>query len=270
LTTITSAWAAALPNVIGEAFPHSRTETRRALEEAAVVRVFRAGRSILHQGDETSLALVLDGHVALRRTTVDGRQLIMRIVGRGQVVSILPLAARPASADAVALTASPAAVWRSNEVRTLATTDPGFAVDILDQVLATFEDVVGRLDGLLYQNALRRVARVLLQHTELFFAERPVLTRAHLPILVGTSREMTGRVLRVLEAQGLVSRVGRTRLRLLDPAGLATVAAGDDDSAGAREAGSSSGLTHSAASVNPLPTIVRLAETRSVITRRAG
>jgi CRP/FNR family transcriptional regulator len=270
LTAIDSAWISVLPEVIGEAFPHSREDIRRALAAAAAVHVFRAGRSILHQGDETSLALILNGHVALRRTTVDGRQLIIRIVGRGEIVSILPLVARPSSADALALTASPAAVWRGDDVRALARADPGFAVDILDQVLATFEDVVGRLDGLLYQNALRRVARVLLQHSDLFFVERPVLTRAHLPILVGTSREMTGRVLRVLEARGLVARVGRSRLRLLDPAGLVAVAAGDDESVDAAGLGSTSGLTHSAASINPLPTIVRIPTGRAVSRRRAG
>jgi CRP-like cAMP-binding protein len=270
VTAIDPAWVAVLPDVIDEAFPHSRADTRRALQAAAGVRVVGAGHAILHQGDETSLALVLNGHVALRRTTVDGRQLIMRIVGRAQVVSILPLAARPASADAVALTASPAAVWRSKAVRTLAITDPGFAIDILDQVLATFEEVVGRLDALLYQNALRRVARVLLQHRDLFFVERPVLTRAHLPILVGTSREMTGRVLRVLEARGLVARVGRSRLRLLDPAGLVAVAEGDDESADARRHGPASGLSHSAASINPLPTISRTSRGRAVSRRRAG
>jgi hypothetical protein len=36
---------------------------------------------------------------------------------------------------------------------------------------------------------------------------------------------MTGRVLRILEARSLVARVGRDRLRLLDPAGLAEAAA---------------------------------------------
>jgi hypothetical protein len=70
---------------------------------------------------------------------------------------------------------------------------------------------------------------VLHEHTDLFFASPPVLTRTHLPILVGTSREMTGRVLRVLEARQLVARVGRNRLRLLDPAGLAAVADTDPE-----------------------------------------
>jgi CRP-like cAMP-binding protein len=269
LTDIDSAWVSVLPEVIGAAFPHSRADTQHLLAAAALVRLFRAGRSIVQQGDETSMALILDGHVAIRRTTIDGRQLIMRIAGRGELVSTLPLAARPASADAVALTPTPAAVWRSDEVRLLATTDPGLAVDILDQVLATFEDVVGRLDGLLYQNALRRVARVLHQHSDLFFADRPVLTRAHLPILVGTSREMTGRVLRVLETQNVVARVGRTRLRLLDPAALAAAAEGDDEPQPVRRTSPSSGMTHSAASMNPLPTIYRAAPRSAVPRSRA-
>jgi hypothetical protein len=34
---------------------------------------------------------------------------------------------------------------------------------------------------------------------------------------VGTSREMTGRVIRQLEREGTIARVGRTGLRLLDP-----------------------------------------------------
>lgn len=221
--------ASALPDVVDETFPHSRVDTRRALVVRAAVRQFGAGHAILRQGNESSLALVLEGHVAARRTTDDGRQLIVRIITRGGLASILPLAARPASADIVALTPSPAAVWRADDVRSLATADPGLAVDLLDNVLSWFEDVVMRLDGLVHQNALRRVARVLSLHADLFFSDPPVLTRSHLPILVGTSREMTGRVLRVLESRHIVVRVGRDRLQLLDAAGLAATAESDGD-----------------------------------------
>jgi CRP-like cAMP-binding protein len=218
-----------LPDVIAEAFPHSRVDSRRALAATAGVRTFGTGQAILHQGEESAIALVLEGHFAARRTTDDGRQLIVRIVTRGSLVSLLPLIDRPLTADIVALTPSPAALWRAADVRSLATADPGLAVDLLDSVLASFEDVVKRLDGLLHQNALRRVARVLSTHDELFFADPPVLTRAHLPTLVGTSREMTGRVLRNLESRRIVSRVGRDRLRLLDPAGLAASAEVGDE-----------------------------------------
>ena len=224
-TLVPSAWAAELPDLIGEQFPHSRLDTRQALARAASVRTFDAGHAIVQQGDDSSLALVLDGHVAVRRTTVEGRQLIMGIVTRGGLASMLPLATRPAGADAVALTPATAAVWHGVEVRSLATIDPGLAVDILDRVLIGLEGVVERIDGLVYHSALRRVARVLDDHADLFFAERPVLSRADLPAMIGTSREMTGRVLRLLEGRGIVSRVGRNRLRLLDAAGLAAAAA---------------------------------------------
>jgi CRP-like cAMP-binding protein len=223
-TPVPSAWASELPELIGEQFPHSRPETRRALARAASIRMFDAGHAIVQQGDDSSLALILDGHVAVRRTTVEGRQLIMAIVTRGGLASMLPLATRPAGADAVALTPGTAAVWHGVEVRSFATIDPGLAVDILDRVLVAFEGVVGRIDGLVYQSALRRVARVLDDHADLFFGDRPVLSRADLPAMIGTSREMTSRVLRLLEARGVVARVGRKRLRLLDAAGLAAAA----------------------------------------------
>jgi CRP/FNR family cyclic AMP-dependent transcriptional regulator len=216
--------AARLVEAVRDAFPHGSADTRRALAMAASVRRFQAGQMIIGQGDASSLGLVLDGHVAVRRTTVDGRQFMVRIVTEGRLSPVLPLAGRPASADAVALTPSSAAVWRTEEVRSLAMTDPGLAVDILDDVLDSYEEVMERLDSLLYQDSLRRVARVLDLFADLFFAVRPVLSRASLPSLVGTSREMTGRVLRVLESRRIVARVGRDRLRLLDPAGLAAAA----------------------------------------------
>jgi CRP-like cAMP-binding protein len=69
----------------------------------------------------------------------------------------------------------------------------------------------------------------LAEYADLFFSEAPVLPRTLLPGLVGTSREMTGRVLRSLEAEGVLARVGRRGLRLLAPAALgdAAAAAGD-------------------------------------------
>jgi CRP-like cAMP-binding protein len=225
MTSVPSPRAAtALSSIIGEAFPHSRFDTQRALATAVRIRSFEPGHAILRQGDDTYLALVLDGLVAMHRTTLDGRELIVRIVPPGGLGSILPLDDRPAAADAVAVTAGSAALWRGGQVRSLAAADAGFSVDLLGHVLGIFEAVVGRLDGMLHQDARRRVARVLDLHADLFFGEGAALTRAYLPPMVGTSREMTGRVLRLLESQGILRRVGRDRLRLLDPAGLTAAA----------------------------------------------
>ena len=224
MTNHTSDRATALRTLLNEVFPQSRPETRTALVNTASIQTFGPGQTMFRQGDMTPVSLVLDGHLAIRRTSPDGRQLIVRILGRGKIGTFIPLVARPSAGDVVALTPAPVALWSGPWVRSLARADPGLAVDLLDHVVMTYEEVVGRLDSLLYQDALRRVARVLHLHADLFFAEDPVLTRDYLQTLVGTSREMTGRVLRVLEARALVSRVGRNRLRLLDPAGLEAAA----------------------------------------------
>jgi len=221
--------AEALPEVLGEVFPRSGWWTLAAMTTATTIRTYRPGEAIINQGDDDSLGLVLDGYVALRRTTPDGRQLIVRVLDRGEMASVLPLAARPAAADAVALTHTSVARWRGPEIRSLAEGDAAFAIELMDHVLLAFEEMAGRLEGLLYQDAPRRVARILLRYADLFFRDPPVLTRRHLPMLVGTSREMTGRVLRVLESRGLVAREGRHGLRLLDSAGLVAAAEPRDE-----------------------------------------
>jgi CRP/FNR family cyclic AMP-dependent transcriptional regulator len=226
---ITSADLETVAEVLDETFPGSRPETRRALILSVEVRTFGARQTVLAQGDDTHVGVVLEGHVGIRRTTVDGREIIPLVVSRGQLGPVLPIAGRPSSAELLGLSPGRLALWSSNVVQALAAQDAGFAVALLGHVLLAVEEVVERMDGLLYQNAQRRVARVLDQHAEIVFGDQAVVTRSYLPALVGTSREMTGRVLRQLEAEGVVERNGRGRLRLLDAARLARTAAPSRD-----------------------------------------
>ena len=118
--------------------------------------------------------------------------------------------------EMVALTDAVVLSWRGLDVRRLAETDARFALYVIDRLSLFATMLTEKLDGFLHQDAQRRVIRVLARHRDLFFSDPPVLTRTHLPGLVGTSREMTGRVLRALEREGVVARVGRAGLRLLD------------------------------------------------------
>jgi CRP/FNR family cyclic AMP-dependent transcriptional regulator len=217
--------------VVQGTFPHASADTQRRLVTSTEVRAFGPRETMLSQGEESRVGLVLDGHIGWRRTTIDGREVMPRIVSRGDLGPFMPIAGRPSTADAVALSPSRVALWPATDVAALAAGDAGFALDLLNHVLFAFEEVVERMDGLLYQNALRRVARVLDQHADILFSHEGGVTRAYLPALVGTSREMTGRVLRQLESDGLVERIGRNRLRLLDASGLAQTASGSAEGA---------------------------------------
>ena len=72
------------------------------------------------------------------------------------------------------------------------------------------------------------MVRVLHRYGDLLFGDPRVLTLRELPAFVGTSREMTGRVLRNLEKQRLVERTGRDGLELRDPAWLEAAQACDN------------------------------------------
>ena len=109
-------------------------------------------------------------------------------------------------------------------MRRLVAADHGLALDVVDVMARYILQFANRLDRYVHQDARRRVLRVLAAYAELFLGEPPVLSRTLLPALVGTSREMTGRVLRALEAEGVIARTGRRGLRLLRPNALEEVA----------------------------------------------
>jgi CRP-like cAMP-binding protein len=127
------------------------------------------------------------------------------------------LASVDSSVELVALTDCEVAQWPGPEIRALSSSDQALALTAIDSMAASLHAMVERIEGFLHQDARRRVLRILTRHRDLFFCDPAVLSRAQLPGLVGTSREMTGRVLRQLEREGTISRVGRVGLSLLRP-----------------------------------------------------
>jgi len=204
-----------LYELLVRSLPGCSPETIRALVETARVRPLKPGDSIYRQGEPVPLTLMLRGYGAARRTTASGQEIVSGVAPAGELFGWSGLAAAPSSVELVALTKGDVAQWPGPEVRALAAADPALAFAAIDSMAASLHATIERIEGFLHQDARRRVLRILERHRELFFGEPAVLTRAHLPGLVGTSREMTGRVLRQLEREGTIERFGRTGLRLL-------------------------------------------------------
>jgi CRP-like cAMP-binding protein len=213
--------AAVDPDPVREALvaslPNCRPETIQQLTETARVRTVRPGEQIYTQGDPVPLTTILEGYGAARRTTIGGKELVSGVAPAGVLFGWSGLASAPSAVELVALTECRVAQWPGPLIRTLATGDPALAVAAIDSMAWSLHQTVERIEGFLHQDARLRVVRVLAQHRELFFGEKPVLTRAHLPGLVGTTREMTGKVLRQLERDGTLARVDGMGLKLLRP-----------------------------------------------------
>ena len=215
----------AIRALVARTLPGCAPATLQALGETAQILRVRTEERVFRQGERVPLTLVLRGYGAFRRTTEDGQQIAVGTAGPGYLLGYTCISDGSSSVDFVALTDGDVALWTGPEIRHMAVTDPGFALDVIGQLGSFLNTITEKVDGFLHQNARRRVVRILARHQDLFFAEPAVLSRAHLPSLVGTSREMTGRVLRELEREGTVARVGRTGLRLLQPDRLAADAA---------------------------------------------
>ena len=206
-----------LQALIEEALPGLGLATYRHLAEAARMVTVRRDDLVFRQGERIPLTLVLRGHGAFRRTTVDGQLLMVDIAQPRDLFGYSSIASTRTPVDLVALTDGEVMLWKGGDVRRLAASDPALALFVIDRMAAFLASITERLDGFIHQDARRRVIRVLNRHRDLFFGDPAVLSRSHLPSLVGTSREMTGRVLRELEREGTIVRVGRTGLRLLRP-----------------------------------------------------
>jgi CRP-like cAMP-binding protein len=209
----------ALRQLLARALPGAARESIERLADDARVTRIGPGEVISRQGEPMPVTLVMDGYAALRRTTSNGRELVLGIADAGCLFGS-GISGQAASADLVAITATEVGQWSGADVRKVAVTDPRLAVAVIDTMGRHIFAISQRVDGFIHQDARGRVLRVLTEHRDLFFGEPPVLPRTLLPGLVGTSREMTGRVIRGLEREGMIARTGRLGLRLLSPAGL--------------------------------------------------
>jgi len=197
--------------------PSCRPETIEALIETSRIRSVHAQDAIYRQGEPVPLTLILVGFGTFRRITLSGQDLSSGIARPGVLFGFSCMASVMSSVELVAVTDCRVAQWPGAELRALAVEDPGLAIDAVDSIATSLHAMIERLEGFLHQDARLRVIRILARYQDLFFGDPAILTRAHLPALIGTSREMTGRVLRQLEREGTVRRIGQTGLELLRP-----------------------------------------------------
>jgi CRP-like cAMP-binding protein len=221
-----------LRRMLGTNLPGNHVEAIARLSAAARIRRLHKDDPIFRQGERVLLAMCLRGHAAFQRTTVQGQQVMTAVRGPGELYGLTSIAGTISTVDIFALSDSEVAVWPGTQLRALAAKDPLLALALIDKLSSFLAIMNEKVDGYLHQDARRRVIRVLTRHRDLFFSNPPILSRAYLPALVGTSREMTGSVLRRLGQEGTIERVGRFGLRLVDPAGLVL-----DDEAPVRQSG---------------------------------
>lgn len=193
----------------------------------ASLRHYAEGEVLFRQGTAAEAFLVvLEGSVQIARTAPDGREQILHVFGKGQMVGEVPVFRNgdyPATGISVGETRA-LFVPRAGIVQMLRET-PDVALAFLAGVCERLRVFVDLVDGLALKDGTARLAGHLLRLRADQGRDDLSLptTKAALAQQLGMVPETLSRRLRDLQAQALIRVQGRT-IHLLDLAGLRAVA----------------------------------------------
>ena len=183
------------------------------------VRNVPAKTVMIHAGDSSdSLYYITSGSVEVMIEDEDGNEMVLAYLNKGQFFGEMGLFHNePArSAWVRTRTASEIAEMTYARFRQIASESPGLIFELATQLVTRLDRTNRKLGDLAFVDVTGRVAHAIMDLCD----EPDAMThpdgmqikvsRQELSRLVGCSREMAGRVLKILEEQGLVSASGKT------------------------------------------------------------
>jgi CRP/FNR family cyclic AMP-dependent transcriptional regulator len=198
-----------------------------ALAAVASPLTFAAGEIIFLQ-EEPSLGLyvVESGEVKISRLSRDGRELILHLIHAGESFNdIAALDGGPNPATATAGTACLIWLIRRSDLRQVTMQHPGLAWALIQSAARRARYLLGLVEDLGMRSVRGRLARLLLAEARAYEADAipRLLTQEEMAARLGTVREVVGRALRSLAADGIIA-FDRHRIVILDPQRLASEA----------------------------------------------
>lgn len=181
-------------------------------------RHYRPGEYILLEGERPpGLFFVQRGRVRLSRTAPDGREQVLATIGPGENFNSVPLFDdQPNPATARAMSAVDCLLLPREELTGLLRRYPDVALAALREQAGRLRELVDLVEDLAFRSVRARLARHLIAEASSGTAE---ITQLELAERAGTVREIAGRALRRMAADGLV-RLERGRVIVLDRKGL--------------------------------------------------
>jgi CRP/FNR family transcriptional regulator len=173
------------------------------------------------------LFLVESGRIKISRFSREGREHTLHIVNPGETFNdVAALDGGPNPATAIAF--DDAVVWRVDRVdlQHIGTEQPTLAWALVESIARRARHLVAAVQDLSQRNVRGRLARLLLEQAQAAEqGRRPAaLTQEEMAARLGSVREVVGRTLRSLAADGIIT-VDRHRIMVVDRARLEEEAA---------------------------------------------
>jgi CRP/FNR family transcriptional regulator, cyclic AMP receptor protein len=194
------------------------TEAQQALESSMTeVRVSR-GQSLFEEGDPGDrLYVITDGKIKLGRTSQDGRENLLAILGQGEMFGELSLFdPGPRTATATAVTDTVLKGLGHSDLQPWLTGRPEVATQLLKALARRLRKTNEHMADLVFSDVPGRVAKQLLdlarrfgQQTDEGVRVTHDLTQEELAQLVGASRETVNKALADFASRGFLRLEGR-------------------------------------------------------------
>jgi len=191
----------------------------RALAELGRVRSFPKQAVIIHEGDAAdTVYIVLAGRVRVFSSAQDGRDVVLDVLGPGEIIGEMALDGSPRSASVMTMEPTTVAVLDAAVLRERLKSDADLAMLLVTELLGRLRKTNRIVKQLALGDVYERLAVVLKE----LFATSPAgnsidgLTQQDLADRINASRDMVNRIFRELERGGYVE-VARRRITLLKP-----------------------------------------------------
>ncbi len=183
------------------------------------VRTIPGKTVMIHAGDLPDvLYYIVDGSVEVMIEDEDGNELVLAYLNKGQFFGEMGLFYEQPQRSAWVRTRSESEIAEMTypRFRQIASESPGLVFELATQLATRLDRTNSKLGDLAFVDVTGRVAHAIMDlcrepdamtHPD---GMQIKVSRQELSRLVGCSREMAGRVLKVLEDQGLVRASGKT------------------------------------------------------------
>jgi CRP/FNR family cyclic AMP-dependent transcriptional regulator len=199
------------------------------LSACIVTKAVKRGTNIYAKGDPgTSLCAIGEGKVRISVPSVDGKDAVLNVLGKGAILGeIALLDGHPRTADATAVTDCELFVIERRDFLPLMREEPEIALRIIEILCSKLRWTTQQAEEVMFLDLPSRLAKALMRLLEADTAgtgERKIsITQKDLGNLIGMSRESTNKQLRIWEDKKWV-RLERNTVVILAVDPLAALA----------------------------------------------
>lgn len=192
----------------------------RKLAEQLRPRRYRRGETVFVTGDPgTSLCMVNAGRIKLALTSNEGREVILDMLGPGEVFGELALLdGEPRSADAIAVEPTELLLLQRDEFIRFLRAQPEAAITLLGVLSRRIRRDTQLVQDAAFLDVPARLARTILrlaEHDPDGVLRTPRLTQSDIAAAAGTTRETLNKWFGFFASQGLIEWVD-SRVVVLD------------------------------------------------------